>query len=757
MQQQNTRRTSHIATAILLLAICVSYANSFGNSFHLDDFHTVINNPAIRSLHNVPRFFTDATSFSVLPANQTYRPLVSASLAFDYALGHGYIPFWFHLTTFLLFVLLVWLLSRFYEILFSAIAPSSANFWLALIAAAWFGLHPAIAETVNYVIQRGDLFCTLGCIAALYLFAAHPQQRRYGLYLLPFVAALFSKPPAAVFPALLFLYICYFEHPQQASAARFRSAAIAVLPAIAIDALLLWLQSAMTPKSFTPATISAADYRLTQPFVWLRYFGELWLPVHLNVDTDLNSFQHLNAAALAGIVFVIALIAGIFVCSRRRALYPIAFGLLWFVITQLPTSLYTLSEVENDHRMFFSFAGLIPAAVWALWLLWLRATSPEQRIARRPLLIAAVSLALFCYACGAFARNIVWRDEESLWHDDVLKSPTNGRGLMNYGLTQMNAGRNKIALDYFERALRYTPNYPTLEINLGVNNEALAEAGETSRRAEAERHFLRAIALAPGADESHAFYGRFLLQQERLDDAVTQLKTAIAFNPQTLMPRELLIDAYTQLGDTAAARTLAQQTLAIAPDDIAAQHALAPDAGQTSDYWINLSLTQYQRGQFAQSIASAQHALILNPKSAIAWNNVGAAQGAMHQWPDAIVSEQKAVALDPTLQIAKNNLQAFTIESSNPRSAADFLNDSLTLNQQGRLDESVAAARAALKLDPKMAEAWNNIAADYEGQHRWNEAIDAAQKAIMLKPDFQLAKNNLAWSISQKQLQHGSK
>jgi hypothetical protein len=71
----------------ILLAICIAYANSFQNQFHFDDFHTIVDNPAIRSLRNIPRFFTDATTFSVLPANRTYRPVVSTLLAIDYALG----------------------------------------------------------------------------------------------------------------------------------------------------------------------------------------------------------------------------------------------------------------------------------------------------------------------------------------------------------------------------------------------------------------------------------------------------------------------------------------------------------------------------------------------------------------------------------------------------------------------------------------------------------------------------------------------
>src|SRR5580658_410187 len=85
---------------IILLIVTAVYANHFRNGFHFDDYHTIVDNPYIRSLHNLPRFFTDGTTFSVLPANRTYRPLVSAVLAVDYALGHSYKPFWFQASGF---------------------------------------------------------------------------------------------------------------------------------------------------------------------------------------------------------------------------------------------------------------------------------------------------------------------------------------------------------------------------------------------------------------------------------------------------------------------------------------------------------------------------------------------------------------------------------------------------------------------------------------------------------------------------------
>ena len=39
------------------------------------------------------------------------------------------------------------------------------------------------------------------------------------------------------------------------------------------------------------------------------------------------------------------------------------------------------------------------------------------------------------------------------------KSPENGRGLMNYGLSQIGQGQYTVALDYFTRALVY-PRLP---------------------------------------------------------------------------------------------------------------------------------------------------------------------------------------------------------------------------------------------------------------------------------------------------------
>ena len=752
-----------------LLAIALVYANSFSNGFHFDDFHTVVDNPAVRSVGNLRRIFTDTTAFSVLPANQTYRPVVTASLALDYALGHGYVPFWFHLSTLLWFLVLVSLLFLFFETLLNRVEVSPANFWLALGIAVWFGVHPAMAETVNYVIQRGDLYCTLGCVGGLSVYARWPPLRRYGLYLVPFAVAMLSKPPAAVFPVLLLLYCFFFEGRDEALASRWRRSFVSASPALLMTALLLWLQARMTPKTFLPSIIPPAAYRLTQGFVWVRYAGALFLPLHLNVDTDLQPLSTFDGRAAGGVAFALALAAAIVYSARHRRLYPIAYGLLWFAITLLPTSVYPLSEVENDHRMFFAFPGLMLAVVWSLRLAYGAFSRRASEGVRRRWLPRAVAvcaaLSLGGYAWGAHRRNLVWRSEDTLWADDALKSPRNGRGLMIYGLTRMNAGDLAGALRLYTQALAYTPNYPTLEVNLGIVNGLLAAEGDGQRKVAAQQHFERALALAPGEDTTHAYYGRWLLGQNRLPEATAQLQTAVALNAQRPMGRDLLLQAYQRSGDTVAARALAQGTVRLIPDDPRALRVLRGGAkgfaAQTAGDWIDASQAAYRAGGFEEAVADARQALALDPTSAEAWNNLGAGDGALHRWSQAIAEEQQAVKLNPKLAIAQNNLRWFLRESaaappsSAPGikaalSAGGYVDLSLTLNRQGRFDESIAAAKKALELDPNAAEAWNNIAANDEALHRWDDAIAAARKAIALRPDFQLAKNNLAWALQQR-------
>lgn len=730
---------------LVLLAVTLTYSNHFHNSLHFDDSHAVTDNPYIRDLRNVPRFFTDGTTFSILPTNQSYRPIVSTSLALDYFAGRGYNVLWFHVSTFFWFLAQLAAMYALFAAILDRVRPDPANRVIAVLAVAWYGLHPANAETVNYIIQRGDVYSTLGVVAALALFACFPEWRKTGLYLAPFVLAMLSKPVAAIFPVLLLLYILLFEWN---GGKRLGPALRQCIPAFVLSGLLTWLVSAMTPHSFTPAIVSRSSYLMTQPYVWLRYFEAFFLPTHLSADTDLRPFTSWNEPAIAGVIFILAILAAVWITARRPVLRPISFGLSWFIVTLLPTSIYPLSEVENDHRMFLPFVGFVIAVSWPIALLVeiYAARLPSVPV-RRAAVIAAVCL-MCAYAYGTRQRNEVWHTEESLWRDVTVKSPGNGRGLMNYGLTQMAQGRYAVGLDYFERAAVLNPQYYILEINLGVAYNAVG------RPADAEPHFQRALALAPNDAQPYHFYGRWLDQMGRQAEALRLVETAVKLNPSWIENRALLMRLYAATGDLAHASEVAAGTLRISPGDREARQFLVNPPVQNADYWISASLRQYQAGHYQESVNAAREALKLKPDSFEAYNNIGAAYGAMQMYDLAIQNLREALRINPAFQLARNNLALYNGEKQHavpPSTAEDFLNASLRYHQAGRYNESIAAARAALRLRPAYAEAYNNLAAAYEALGKWDDAIAAATEAVRIKPDFELAKNNLAWARQQKQ------
>jgi protein O-mannosyl-transferase len=664
------RRTTVLIAALVLCAVTLTYSNHFFNSLQFDDSHTVRDNFHIRSLRNIPDFFTDAANHSVDPRGHTWRPLVTTTLAIDYWLGGGLqSTFYFHLSTFLWFLVLLLLLYLLYASIFERAQPRPSNPWIAWFAVAWFGLHPALAETVNYIIQRADLLSTLGVVAALVLYVRFPQRRNSGLYLLPFVLGVLAKAPALVFPLLLLAYVFLFEEPL--SIRGFRAAARRSAPATALALLLAFLSSAMTPKSFVPTLQPAYGYRITEPYVALRYFRSFFLPTQLSADTDLQAFDSvLRLDALAGFLFLAVLLWAIWTTARRPHTRPISFGLVWFLVAMAPTSLYPLSEVENDHRMFFPFVGLMLAVTWAGSLVLLRR---PLRGNLRWAAGAGLALLLLLCALGTRARNEVWRTDESLWRDVIVKSPGNGRAFMAYGTTLMDKGDSATALPYFERALALRPKDPRIEVNLGVAN------GNLDRPAESERHFRRAIDLDPKQGELYFYYARWLNSRTRASEAVGVLNLALSLNPAYMDARYKLLQIYSEHGLWTLVKSFGEECLKLAPADptvlkyLNMERQLEKQAAEleaqsrtqpTPEKLLELSMLYHQVGRYQDCIAAAKTALRLRPNFAEAYNNMAAAYASLGQWDQTIWAAGEALRIKPDFQFARNNLQFATAQKN---------------------------------------------------------------------------------------------
>ena len=186
----------------------------------------------------------------------------------------------------------------------------------------------------------------------------------------------------------------------------------------------------MTPHSWVAGARNIHDYLLTQPYVALLYFKTFFWPNDLSADYDLNSVVTANDARFwIGMGFVVALLTMSILAARFRSTRAIGFGLLWFLIALLPTSLFPLAEVMNDHRTFLPYIGLSIALAGALSLL-LQTRIAQLRFAQFALPLVILSI-LCASGYATFRRNKVWQTEETLWRDVTIKSPGNGRGLIS--------------------------------------------------------------------------------------------------------------------------------------------------------------------------------------------------------------------------------------------------------------------------------------------------------------------------------------
>ena len=673
---------------MLLVVLITTYSNHFNNPFQFDDSHSIEGNVYIRDLNNIPLFFTDASTATNLPTNQSYRPMVPLQNAIDYWIGGGLNPFYFHLTIFFWYIVLIILLFFFYQKLLKL---SFEHKWLSIIAllsTAWYALHTANAETINYISARSDSFSTLCIVASFVLYQSH-RTRKWHLYILTMIIGIYTKQTGVMFVPLLFFYVLFFEENiSLTELVTFKNikglmnTLKKIAPAFIIGIpLFLFNQFYLTSDTATPwnTLVSKFDYLITQFFVILHYIGNFILPTDLSADPDfkiINSF--FDKRSLLGLVVIILLITAAFKTSVNKKTRPIAFGILWFFIALLPTSsILPRFQIANDHRTFFPYIGLIISVCWYIGLLLIKhESSIQKRTIYKYGIPGLAVLIILAYACGTYQRNKIWSSQESLWYDVTIKSPTNGRGLLNYGWTQKQKGNYDVALEYFEKSLQYPPSYlgtqyALLYINIANVKDAMGLPQE------AEENFKKALQCRSNFG-AYYYYAQWLISQKRSSEAIPLLEKEVEISPNLIGARYLLMELYADRPEWMKLEQLSQETLQIVPND------------KTTLFYLNASK---------------------NKKSIIEIN-------------------EEIARNDPTPE--------------------NYLKLSLIYYNHRLYEKCIEACNEALKLSPNYAEAYNNICSAYNMLGKWDEGVKACEKSLEIKPDYELAKNNLKWAMESK-------
>lgn len=668
---------SRLTLALLLVAalFVAAYANSWRNAFHFDDVHVIVSNRAISSLANTPRFFTDARTFSSLPANQTYRPFVALSLAADQSLarvltGDPLDPRVYHLSQLFWLAAVAVLLGLVAAAAFRTTAPHAQDRWpegAAIVVAGLFALHLGNSEVGNYISARSETLSAAGVLGALLLWTRGGIWRRRHLYLVAMLFGAMAKTPAVLLAPLLLCWRVLLEEQLSPEALRtpegraaLRRIVVGTLPAFAAAVVAYWFIEGMNPPRQSYGGGPLVPYVWTQVWVWVRYAGMFFVPVRLSADSDWQLLSKpFDPRVLAGLALLAGSIYAAWQAARRRETRPIAFGLAWFWLGLVPSTVVPLAEVTNDHRPFFAFMGLAVAAVWALALATRRVWS--TRVAAR-VAIGFGTVVLVAHAAATRARNRVWATDATLWADVVRASPANGRGLMNYGLTAMRAGRYAEARVMFDSAAKLAPAYPLVYVNRAIAADAQADS------VDAESDFRRALALAPDDADAHRYFARFLAAHGRGPEALSHYAAAARVRPADIDARHerLLLLAASGAGDTVRADATAllrldardsiARALAAGEGTVHAANGAAVDGLSITRRWYLSGWALTNVGRHAEAIQAYREAIAADSTNVDAWNNLGWSLGRLGFFAAAKIALERARQIAPTSALVSNNL-----------------------------------------------------------------------------------------------------
>jgi tetratricopeptide (TPR) repeat protein len=716
------RRFTAVVAALLALGIAASYSNGFGIGFYFDDLYGISSNPTIRSLRNLPTFFTDPFAFWTDRTQADVRPFLLITYALNYAIS-GLAPWSYHVLNLLLhFVaaLLVFVLVRDHVWWPPASrGPSGEARIPAAAAALFFALAPLNTQPVNYVWARSALLATTLYLGAFLAFL----RRRWTLGAVLFALALLTKAIAVTLPVMLlihhFLYRDRTRYPSVTTYVRdWRRLRLPILLPAALTVAYVAYRAAVLP-SWTAETRQQA---WVTPRIWfmsqwsaLLYYVRLFVwPEGLSADHDFPyTTSLLSARAWVPLLVLVAWVAA---ALRVAARYPqVTFATAWFLVTLAPESSFApLAEVVNDHRPYIaSSLGLSVLLAWVLE----RAAAPLGERRRAAFIAVALLLSAAALPVNRY-RTWQWGDALRIWDDTVAKSPNNARAWVNAGQVHMARGDLAVARRYYERARELAPGYLYVYINLSVLeaweghlDAALAAANEAVRlRPDNPRAYVylgRVLAKLGRTDEARAAYGRALYLAPRDGEAEAELAQLAdgADADQALMSAGM--HSLHVLHDPEEAAGLFRKVLEHQPAHYGATYQLATAldaAGRPSEarpVWEKV-LTMAEGYRDAETSAAAR-ARLAQPDVVKEDAVMKAGLAALYERHDpaaAAAEFRKVLGQNPTHYGATYQLAAALDAAGRPREARPMWEKVLAMAEQYDDEKTAAAARARLQKQP---------------------------------------------------------
>jgi len=633
----NPVKWSRFAPALVLVAGVLAYANSFTNTFILDDAPTVLRERLAES-HLWP-----------------LRCIVDFSFKINLWIG-GHNVADYHAVNLLIHLIaglcLYGIVRRTLQLPRFGSRYTSAAPWLAAVSAALWAAHPLQTESVTYICQRYESLMGMFYLLTLYAFiridSAHPAVWRT-IAVAACALGMGSKENMATAPLMILLYDFVFLSAgwRQVVNARWRMHA-ALLGTWAVLLLLFAKRVSLNADVGVPTVspVSPMEYLTTQFGVVSRYLWLAAFPRNLCLDYAWPPTASL-AEAWPAAVFILVLIAGTVWAVKRRA--GAGFLGAWFFVTLAPTSsLLPMGDMAFEHRMYLPLAGPVclgVVGVYGLFDAMLTRLGPVRRwvwaIAALAVLTPAIQLTR--------GRNADYRSELAMWQDVIDKRPHNCRAQSALATALLKEWRFKEAEAMSRRLLstvdrlegagekgyRLSPIMANYYRQLALNEQGQALLGQGKLEVPADC-FRRAREKGGGLHSAyHLAQALHLLGRD--DEAMTICESVLAKDPCRADARILMGFVLEQRKKYPEAIACYRKAVALAPDSLSAKCQLA---------WVLATCPDNTIRDGAEALRLAQE--VSGDTGGFSWKGLdvlGAAHAENGHFDDAIRVTEKAVEM----------------------------------------------------------------------------------------------------------------
>ncbi|MGB9498839.1 MAG: tetratricopeptide repeat protein [Dissulfuribacterales bacterium] len=701
--------------AIMLFLGAMVYSNTFNSPFLFDDDGFIVNDYAIR----MTELSRDSIKTAGLQGFPAHRYLPNISWAVNYYFGRLN-PFGYHLVNLIIHLLTGIFLFFFIkttlrasiknpealiivstqcnrgggvyprpnregikpspttdETMIDACADKINPDVIAFFAAMIWIVQPVGTQAVTYICQRMTSMVALFYILSLLLYVrgrmalrqAPSDWRKPCLYfsgcLFSAICAIATKENAGTLPLVILLYEWFFFQDLKLDWSRRQILWIAFF-GIVFAGVVFWflgenpllrIMNSYNRRNFTLIERVMTEWRIMVYYISLFAWAP---PGRLNLDHDYPlSLSSVNPdTTMITLAAILALFALAAYSAKKERL--IAFGILWFFITQATESTIIGIELIFEHRTYIPFMMISLMFVLVVFRAFHRLQGGlDSRSSRRgrvdPVFLSCrggvhprpqqsgvdpvsfpgpdregvnpsptaahpngshphsvfnktSSCILLCavtilFSIWTYQRNQIWQNPVSFWSDCVTKSPGKFRPHNDLGVAFYDADDISGAITQYEKAIRIDPDHADAHNNLG----------------------------------------NALFKQGNVDEAIQCFRRALAMNPNHTKARNNLANALTQKGDIRGAIKNFQTILKKYPNYVEAN--------------INLGAALAQLGQVDDALEHYQAALKSDPYNPEAHNNMGVLFVQKNMFPEALEQFKRALALRPGYVSAINNIR----------------------------------------------------------------------------------------------------